>query len=88
MNYREVWTRGEVGAKAYLEGKGYRILETNFVTKIGEIDIIAKDGDYIVFVEVKARTRADFGEPIEAVTPQKVRKIVLSALTTRKTHSR
>jgi len=79
MNRREVWVKGEAGAKAYLEAKGYHILCTNFTTKVGEIDIIARDGDVTVFVEVKARTKADFGEPIEAVTPQKVRKITLVA---------
>ena len=79
MNSRETWIKGEVGARAFLEKKGYRIIETNFATKVGEIDIIAADGEELVFVEVKARRTAEFGEPIEAVTPQKVRKIVLVA---------
>ena len=79
MNRREVWVKGEVAAKRYLEGKGYRILAENYACKTGEIDIVAKDGETIVFVEVKARENAAFGEPIEAVTPQKVRKIALTA---------
>ena len=79
MNKREVWTKGEVGAKTYLENKGYKILATNYTTKVGEIDIVANDKGVIVFVEVKARSRADFGQPIEAVTPTKVRKIVTVA---------
>ena len=79
MNNREVWTKGEVVARRYLENKGYKILATNYTTKAGEIDIIARDNGVIVFVEVKARTRADFGQPIEAVTPMKVRKIVTVA---------
>lgn len=79
MNSRETWVKGEQGAKDFLVKKGYKIIETNFATKVGEIDIIAADGDVLVFVEVKARKNADFGEPIEAVTPWKVRKIALVA---------
>jgi len=79
MNRRELWTRGEVEAKLLLEGKGYKILEENYAGRMGEIDLIAKDGDTIVFVEVKARENAAFGQPIEAITPEKVRKITLTA---------
>ena len=79
MNRREVWTRGEVLAKEYLIQKGYRILAENFVGQTGEIDLVALDGDVVVFVEVKARENTAYGEPIEAVTPQKITKIVLTA---------
>ena len=79
MNSREIWVRGETTAREYLRAKGYAILEENYSGKIGEIDLIAKDGETIVFVEVKARENTDFGYPIEAVTPQKVRKICLTA---------
>ena len=79
MNKREVWVRGETAARDYLRAKGYAILEENYAGQIGEIDIIAKEGETIVFVEVKARENTDFGYPIEAVTPQKVRKICRTA---------
>ena len=79
MNNREIWVKGEVAAKAYLQEKGYRILEENYAGKIGEIDLIAKDGEVVVFVEVKARETTAYGQPIEAITPQKVRKIALTA---------
>ncbi|MBQ7712430.1 MAG: YraN family protein [Clostridia bacterium] len=79
MNKREVWTRGEVTAKRYLEEKGYRTLAENYAAKQGEIDLVMQDGDTIVFVEVKARETIAYGEPIEAVTPQKVRRIALTA---------
>ena len=79
MNKREVWTRGEVAAKRYLEEKGYRLLAENYATATGEIDLVMQDGDVVVFVEVKARETLAYGEPIEAITPQKVRKIVLTA---------
>ena len=79
MNKREVWTRGEVTAKRYLEEKGYRTLAENYAAKQGEIDLVMQDGATIVFVEVKARETLAYGEPIEAVTPQKVRRIALTA---------
>ena len=79
MNSREIWVRGETAAREYLRGKGYVILDENYTGTIGEIDIVARQGDIIVFVEVKARESTDFGYPIEAVTPQKVRKICLTA---------
>ena len=79
MNRREIWTKGEVAAKRFLEDKGYKILAENYSGKMGEIDLIARDGEVVVFVEVKARESLAFGEPIEAITPQKVRKIALTA---------
>ena len=79
MSKREIWVKGEVAAREYLRNKGYTILEENYAGRMGEIDLIAEDGAVIVFVEVKARESTDFGYPIEAVTPQKVRKIVLTA---------
>jgi len=71
---------GESIAARYLLKKGYRILERNYRTKLGEIDIIAKDNDTIVFVEVKSRRSWQFGNPKGAVTPQKQRKISTVAL--------
>lgn len=70
---------GEDQASKYLISKGYKILKRNFKTKIGEIDIVAKDGDVIVFVEVKTRKNDYFGLPREAVTPTKQRKIRMVA---------
>lgn len=67
---------GEAMAYAYLEGKGYTILETNYKTKIGEIDIIAEDkNERIIFVEVKARATHAHGYGRESVTMQKQRTI-------------
>lgn len=69
----------EVIACNYLKSKGYQILEQNYTCPIGEIDIICMDKDLIVFVEVKYRTSAKFGRPIEAITPHKLRKIFQTA---------
>lgn len=70
---------GENKAVMYLTDKGYEILETNYKNKLGEIDIIAKDGERIVFVEVKARATAKYGYPREAVNEYKQRKIKMVA---------
>ena len=67
--------RSEIVAAKYLKKKKYKILEMNYKNDIGEIDIIAKDKDYIVFVEVKARMSEAFGHPFEAIDEEKQRKI-------------
>jgi len=72
--------RGERLAVAFLKKKGYKIVEQNFKTRIGEIDIIALDGVTLVFVEVKARGSISYGQPFEAVTAFKRRKIKNVAL--------
>jgi putative endonuclease len=71
---------GEVLAADFLKNKGYRILDKNFRTVFGEIDIIAKDSGVVVFVEVKTRTDITFGYPFEAVNPKKREKIRKTAL--------
>lgn len=66
---------GEELAVRHLEDAGYRILERNYRCLLGEIDIIARDGESLVFVEVKSRRGDGFGEPQEAVGPKKQEKI-------------
>ena len=72
--------RSEHLALNYLKRKGYRIVETNYRSRVGEIDIIAREKDTLVFVEVKARSSRRFGSPKGAVTPAKQRKISMAAL--------
>ena len=67
--------RAESIACDVLQKKGYKILEKNFKTKYGEIDIIAMDKDTLSFVEVKARSSRKFGLPEEAVNQRKLQKI-------------
>ncbi|MGN0370550.1 MAG: YraN family protein [Butyrivibrio sp.] len=67
-------------AALFLQNKGYKILRTNYYTRFGEIDIIARDGKYLVFCEVKYRTGTDFGYPEEAVNSRKRFHIKSSAL--------
>jgi len=67
--------RGEEAAARHLEGLGYRIQGRNVRTPAGEIDIVARDGECLVFVEVKARRSARFGPPKAAVDRRKQRKL-------------
>jgi putative endonuclease len=70
---------GEDLACAELTRRGYDILERGYRTRSGELDIVARHGEYFVFVEVKARQDGSFGEPEEAVTPIKQQKLVWMA---------
>jgi len=66
---------GEILAANFLKAQKYKILQTNYRNKIGEIDIIAQQGKTIVFVEVKRRSTLQYGRPIEAVDTRKQNKI-------------
>jgi putative endonuclease len=74
---RKTGILGEDLAEKYLQEKGYVIVQKNFRTRLGEIDIIAisPDKKFLCFVEVKTRKQILFGEPIEAVDEKKARKI-------------
>jgi len=76
---RETGKKGEELAATYLEAHGMEILHRNFRIREGEIDIIARDGDYLVFVEVKTDRSHNFGEPETWVTARKRRRIALAA---------
>jgi putative endonuclease len=71
---------GEDRAARFLSKQGYRILERNYRTRSGEIDLIALHQGMVVFVEVKTRTNDAFGAPELAVTPPKQRRLVNAAL--------
>ena len=71
---------GESLAVAHLKARGYDILERNYRALRGEVDLIAQDGEFIVFVEVKTRRSLKFGLPQTAVTTQKQRQISKVAL--------
>lgn len=76
VDRRMVGIEGEAVARRFLEGLGFRILEENFTCPLGEIDLIAQDGEVLVFVEVKARRSTRFGGPAEAVHARKQRQIL------------
>lgn len=82
-----VGQRGEDLAYDLLKKKGYKVLERNFKSPLGEIDIIAREGKTLVFIEVKTRLSADFGTAKWAVGPKKQRKLSMVALDYLKRHS-
>ncbi|MCX7988196.1 MAG: YraN family protein [Thermodesulfovibrio sp.] len=71
---------GESLAAEYLQKKGYKVIEKNFRTPFGEIDIIAKHKNYIVIVEVKTRMSDIFGEPAQAINHRKQERLKKLAL--------
>ena len=81
MDNKTLGERGETIATAYLKGQRFTIVERNFRCKTGEVDIIARDGNSFVFVEVKTRRNLSFGPPQLALTPFKQRQISKAALT-------
>jgi putative endonuclease len=76
---RDLGAFGERLAAAHLEAKGYRIRDRNFRCREGEIDIVAEDGDCLVFVEVRTRRGDAFGTPAESVTAAKERRLLTVA---------
>ena len=75
MNKHEIGSGYEEMAAAYLIEQGYKIIARNFSDRLGEIDIIARDGEYLVFVEVKYRRDEKQGNPAEAVDLRKQQHI-------------
>jgi len=84
---KELGKKGEELALRFLKKKGYRIIEKNYVCKMGEMDIIAKEKDILAFIEVKTRTSTTFGPPQLAVNPKKqsqMSKVALNFLKEKK----
>ena len=71
--------RGEALAVTYLKKKGYKIIERNYRCQWGEIDLIARDGKTLIFVEIKSRSSSDFGLPQDAVDRFKQEKLIQAA---------
>ena len=72
-------TRGEELARRFLQEQGYTILTTNYRCSWGEVDIVARDGEELVFVEVRTRRSADYGTPEESITAAKAQRLVATA---------
>lgn len=79
LNKRKLGSEKESIAEAYLKDQGYIIVEKNYFCPAGEIDLIAKDGSYLVFVEVKYRKDTKYGYPFEAVNGSKIHSILSSS---------
>ena len=81
MDFRHLFgSAGEYSAADYLKKKRYKILGQNFSCRFGEIDIIAQDGKYVVFVEVKTRRNENFAQAREFVTPAKQERVIKAAM--------
>lgn len=79
--------KAELEACSYLQKSGLKLLEKNFSTKAGEVDLIMQDDDMLVFIEVRYRKNADFGGAAASVTPSKQRRIIKAALAYQQKHA-
>ena len=71
--------KGEQAAADFMKNKGYKILKRNWTKHRHEIDIVAQNGEFIIFVEVKTRTSRQWGNPEDFIGKSKIRRIVLAA---------
>lgn len=80
LSKKEIGDRGEDLAAKMLKKRGYKIIERNFaVHGVGELDIVARDGDCLCIVEVRLRSNPEFGTPAQTVSPEKRRRLVRTA---------
>ncbi|MFC1945599.1 YraN family protein [Chloroflexota bacterium] len=79
MNSKQTGDLGEKLAREYLKARGYRIITTNYYCQEGEVDIIARHGENLVFVEVRTRRSAEYGSAAESITDVKKGRLRLSA---------
>jgi len=87
MKRRDTGILGENLARDFLKKRGYRILETNYRCPQGEIDIVAKHKDSLVFIEVRTKTSLAFGSPEESITPAKKERLRAAAYHYQQTHN-
>ncbi len=77
---RERGASAEAAAAAWLEARGYRVLARNHRTRRGEVDLVCSEGAVLCFVEVRSRSRLDYGSPAASVTMAKARRVVSAAM--------
>jgi len=87
MKRRDVGIMGEKIARDFLEKKGYHIIETNYRCPEGEIDIIGRHNDSLVFVEVRTKTSLEYGSPEESITSAKKNRLIKIAEYYQQTHN-
>jgi putative endonuclease len=87
MKRRDTGILGEKLARDFLKKRGYRALETNYRCPQGEIDIVAKHKDFLVFIEVRTKTNLKFGSPEESITPAKKERMKAAAFHYQQTHN-
>jgi putative endonuclease len=86
INRKDTGTQGEIIAQNYLKKHGYHIIENNYRSRFGEIDIIAKHNDTLVFIEVRTKKNMSFGIPEESITNTKARHLIHTAYYYRQNH--
>ena len=86
IEHLELGKAGEQKAQAYLEKLGYTLVECNYRVPFGEVDLIMRDQETLVFVEVRTKTDLDHGHPLETITPAKKQKLVKAAMAYLKKH--
>lgn len=87
MTYqKQIGDLGEKFAATHLRNLGYRLLEANYITRYGELDLVMQDSDCIVFVEVKTRTSTMFGTPESNITPPKFERLCNAGLLWMQSH--
>jgi len=87
MKRRDTGILGEKLARSFLQEQGYHIIETNYRCSEGEIDVVARHKDSLVFIEVRTKKSLEFGSPEESITPKKIERIKATALHYQQTHS-
>lgn len=80
MNRRQIGSEQESKAVQYLKEQGYKIEAQNYWTRFSEIDIVAREGDYLCFVEVKYRSSSRYGAPEGVITPRKMQRMGRAAM--------
>jgi len=83
---RKRGNKAEQQASKHLQSHGLKLLEKNFSTKAGEVDLIMRDGETLVFVEVRYRKNTDFGGAAASVTTKKQQRIIKAALAYQQKH--
>lgn len=86
MKRRNTGILGEKLAQDFLKKRGYRVLETNYRCPHGEIDIVARHKDFLVFIEVRTKTSQEFGSPEESITSAKKERMKTTALHYQQAH--
>jgi putative endonuclease len=76
---RGVGAQGERQAAEFLQKLGYELIDQNFFTRTGELDLICRDGEHLVFIEVKLRNSSKYGSALESCTPKKLARVVTAA---------
>ena len=77
---KQIGADGETLVATYLQAQGVIVIDRNWRIREGEIDLIARDGEILIFVEVKSRTNSKFGHPLEAIGPAKAHRLQRLAL--------